>query len=297
MNDKKLLFAKTLKDIRLKKGFSQEDISEISYININTISRMENGRDSYDFDKLDILSDIYKVDLIECYFDIFYGDSNEIDNIIDSINKKDRINGSAVTEEIDKLTEILEKSKRKVIKTKANKLILFLKSIEEKDNYIRKKLILEALNIGGKFDFDNLNNNYYDYIDYRVLMNYAQILERPEDRINIYKFIEESNSTDNNINYLVFHNMAIDYYILGVKDKALEYINKSFSSNPKSYTSPVMLYTKALILEDLDLSYEKYIKKSLEIAKNQGEYVYNTILEHWENRFNKNKQRKIHISK
>ena len=290
MNDKKLLFAKTLKDIRLKKGFSQEDISEISYININTISRMENGRDSYDFDKLDILSDIYKVDLIECYFNIFYGDTNEIDLIIDSINKKDRINGFAVTEEIDKLAEILEKSKRKVIKTKANKLILFLKSIEEKDAYMRKKFIVDALNLGGKFDFDNLNNNYYDYIDYRILINYAQILERPEDRINIYKFIEKSNFTDNNIKCLVFHNMATHYYILGEKDKALEYINKLFSSNPKSYTSPVMLYTKALILEDLDLSYEKYIKKSLEIAKNQEEDVYNTILEHWENRFNKNKQ-------
>lgn len=267
MNDKKLLFAKTLKDIRLKKGFSQEYISEISYININTISRMENGRDSYDFDKLDILSGIYKVDLIECYFNIFYGDTNEIDFIIDSINKKDRINGFAVTEEIDRLTEILEKSKRKIIKTKANKLILFLKSIEEKDTYMRKKFIVDALNLGGKFDFENLNNNYYDYIDYRILMNYAQILDRPSDRINIYKFIENSNFTDNNIRRLVFHNMATDYYILGEKDKALEYINKLFSPNSNSHISPVMLYTKALILEDLDLPYEKYIKNLLKLLK------------------------------
>lgn len=58
MNNKKLLFAKTLKDIRLKKGFSQEGVSEVSFININTISRMENGRASYDFEKLNILSDI-----------------------------------------------------------------------------------------------------------------------------------------------------------------------------------------------------------------------------------------------
>lgn len=123
-------------------------------------------------------------------FQYFYDDSNEIDSIIDSINKKDRINGNAMDEEIDRLTDILEKSKRKVIKIKAGKLILFLKSIEEKDPYIRRKLILDALNLGGKFDLENLNNNYYDYIDYRILMNYALTLNLPKDRIDIYKFIE-----------------------------------------------------------------------------------------------------------
>lgn len=289
MNDKKLLFAKTLKDIRLKKAFSQVDISEISFISTNTISRMENGRGSYDFEKLNILSDIYGVDLIECYFNIIYEDSNEIDSIIDSINKKDRINGNAMDEEIDRLTKIIEKTKRKVIKIKAGKLILFLKSIEEKDPYIRKKLILDALNFDGKFDLENLSNNYYDYIDYRILMNYAQLLERPRDRLEIYKFIENSNISSNNLKSILYHNISTDYYILDKKDDALKYINKAFSSSSTASTSPVMLFTKALIMEDLGLSYNVYIEKSLELAKSQGEDVYNTILEHWENRFNKNK--------
>lgn len=57
--------------------------------------------------------------------------------------------------------------------------------------------------------------------------------------------------------------MATDYYVIGEKDKALKYINKLFNTNPKSNISPVMLYTRALIQEDLGLPYKKYIKSPL----------------------------------
>jgi len=40
-----------------------------------------------------------------------------------------------------------------------------------------------------------------------------------------------------------------------------------------------MLYTKALILKDLSLPYDDYIKKSLEIAKKQDIMTYQYILD------------------
>lgn len=284
MDDNKLLFARTLKDIRQKKGLSQEDVSEISYININTISKMENGKCNYDIDKLESLSDIYGVDLIEKYFKTFYEDNNIIDSIINSLNNKDRINGSTLDNEIDKLEKIKEKSDRSVISKKSEKLILFLKSIEEKDSKKRRKLILKALNIDGKFDLEDLSNNYYDYIDYRILMNFGQTFKNPKDRIKVYKFIEKAYFSNNNLKSILYHNIAIDYYILDENSKALEYIDNAIYIKSYNSPSPVMLYTKALILESLGLPSDKYIKKSLEIAKLQGDDIYNTILEHWENR-------------
>ncbi|MDD7306675.1 MAG: helix-turn-helix transcriptional regulator [Peptoniphilaceae bacterium] len=287
MGDKKLLFSKMLKDIRLKKGLSQEDLAQLSYINIRTISRIENGKCNYDFDKLEILSNIYGIDLIERYFYIFYDDCEKLDYIIDSIDKKDRINGTSMSKEIQELTEIMEKSNRKYIKTKAYKLILFLKSIEEENISTRRKLLLDALNLDGKFDLEILDNNYYDYIDYRILMNYAFTLNAPEDRLDIYKFIEKSYLPDNNLKELLYNNMAIDYYILDENEKALTYINKAIFETSKHSKSPVVLYTKALIMENLGLSYEEYIERSLFLARLQGEELYNTILNHRKNRTNK----------
>lgn len=39
------------------------------------------------------------------------------------------------------------------------------------------KLLLKALNINGEFDLENLELNYYENIDYRILMNCALNLD------------------------------------------------------------------------------------------------------------------------
>lgn len=284
MNDRKYIFGKFLKDIRNKRNLSQERLAELSFINIKTISNMENAKVNFDLDNLDILSSILSVDLIEKYFEIMYEDSSNIENIISSLNSKDRYEGKDQSLEINELIRIKERTSRDVVKIKALKLILFFRSMEVKGNpALRKNLIIKALNAGGKFDFNDLNNNYYDNIDYRILMNYATCLDDIQERLIICKFIEESDVLDNNVRAVLYHNISNIYYILEDNQKALEYINMALAYNSDNPKSAVMLYTKAIILMDDKLPYEDYIKEALDISKKTDPDTYNFILHKFKN--------------
>ncbi|WP_240308891.1 helix-turn-helix domain-containing protein [Anaerococcus marasmi] len=284
MNDRKYIFGKFLKDIRNKRNLSQERLAELSFINIKTISNMENSKVNFDLDNLDRLSSVLSVDLIEKYFEIMYEDSSSIENIISSLNSKDRYEGKDQSPEINELIKIKERTSRDVVKVKAYKLIMFFRSMEIKDNpALRKNLIIKALNAGGKFNFNNLNNNYYDNIDYRILMNYATCLDDIQERLRICKFIEDSEVLDENARAILYHNISNIYYILEDNKKALEYINMALANNSKNPKSAVMLYTKAIILMDDKLPYEDYIKEALDISKRTDPDTYYFILHKFNN--------------
>lgn len=284
MNNRKYIFGKFLKDIRNKRNLSQERLAELSFINIKTISNMENAKVNYDLDNLDRLSSILSVDLIEKYFEIIYEDSSSIENIISSLNSKDRYEGKDQSREINELIRIKERTSRDVVKIKARKLIMFFRSMEIKNNpALRKNLIIEALNAGGKFDFNDLNNNYYDNIDYRILMNYAMCLDDQQERLRICKFIADSEVLDENSRAILYHNISNIYYVLEDNKKALEYINMALAYNSKNPKSAVMLYTKAIILMDDKLPYEDYIKEALDISKRTDPDTYNFILHKFKN--------------
>lgn len=284
MNNRKYIFGKFLKDIRNKRNLSQERLAELSFINIKTISNMENAKVNYDLDNLDRLSSVLSVDLIEKYFEIMYEDSSSIENIISSLNSKDRYEGKDQSREINELIKIKERTSRDVVKIKASKLIMFFRSMEIKNNpALRKNLIIEALNAGGEFDFNNLNNNYYDNIDYRILMNYAVCLDDFQERLRICKFIGDSEVLDKNVRAILYHNISNIYYVLEDNKKALEYINMALAYNSNNPKSAVMLYTKAIILMDDKLPYEDYIKEALDISKKTDPDNYNFILHKFNN--------------
>lgn len=280
MNQNNYKFGKLLKEIRQKNKITQEELANLSFINIKTISKMENGKADIDLDKLELLSEILQVDLVEKYLYTLLDDSEQINNIIKNLNSRDRFTGSSQSEEIKILTEIASSSQRNIVKQKANKLKLLFESIEIKEDLNKKKtLIIDALNIGKKFDFANLKSNTYDIIDYRLLLSYASHFENPEERLNYLRFIENARIDNDNLNAILYHNMANTYYMLYKSYIALYYINKSISSNRHNPISPVMLYQKSLILYDLSLNYEKYVKLTLEISKKINDNLYNLLLE------------------
>lgn len=279
-------FANYLKNIRKSRKLTQEKLSELSYINIKTISEMENAKANIDLDKLETLSTALNIDLVEQYFNILFKDSNSIDQIINSLNSRDRFHGSSQSKEIEALEDIKNRTDRKIIKNKAQKLILYFKSIEVKDDVtLKRKLLLDALKINRNFDFENLENNNYSKVDYRILLNFAYTDKNPRQRLKIYKFIEDSNIDDNDLNSILFHNIANTYYILEESEIALEYINKAINLNSDNPASAVMLYTKSLILYDLSKDYEPYARKALEISKETDQKLYSYILNKCKNIF------------
>lgn len=139
MNYINTIFGKTLKEYRKNKNLTQEELADLSYINIKTISNMENGQIDIDLDKLESISNVLNVDLVEEYLYLILNDSEQINNIIKNLNSRDRYSGSSQFDEINILTKIENTSTRKIIKQKAKKLNLLFQSIEIKDNINKKK--------------------------------------------------------------------------------------------------------------------------------------------------------------
>lgn len=279
MNEKNYKFGKLVKEIRQKNKFTQEDLAHLSLINIRTISNIENGKIDIDLDKLEILSEILSVDLVEEYLYLLLDDSQQIDKLIDKLNSKDRYAGSSQTDEIKILTEIENTSTRKIIRDKAKKLRLLFQSIELENINEKKSLIVEALNIGKNFDFISLHSNTYDIIDYRLLMNYAICLKNKNDRLTILKFIENSKIENDNLKSILYHNTSSTYYTLDKSYLSLYYINKAIAANNKNPISPIMLYQKSIILYDLNFAYEKYVKLALETSKKMSDKLYQLLLD------------------
>lgn len=50
MNENNYKFGKLVKEIRQKNKFTQEDLANLSFINIRTISNIENGKIDIDLD-------------------------------------------------------------------------------------------------------------------------------------------------------------------------------------------------------------------------------------------------------
>ena len=290
MNRNNYKFGKLLRDIRQKNKLTQEELAYLSFINIRTLSNIENGKVDIDLNKLEILSEILNVDLVEEYLYLLLDDSYQINKLIKNLNSKDRYAGSSQAYEVDILREIENNSQRKIIKNKARKLKLLFQSIEIKEDKNKKKaLIIEALNVGRTFDFIDLSSNAYDIIDYRLLINYAICLSNKDDRLAYLKFVENSKIDNNSLNSILYHNISNTYYTLDKSYLALYYINKSISANIQNPISPIMLYQKSIILYDLSLAYKKYVRLTLDTAKKINDQIYNLLYEKYKLKSNDDK--------
>ncbi len=290
MNRNNYKFGKLLRDIRQKNKLTQEELAYLSFINIRTLSNIENGKVDIDLNKLEILSEILNIDLVEEYLYLLLDDSYQINKLIKNLNSKDRYAGSSQAYEVDILREIENNSQRKIIKNKARKLKLLFQSIEIKEDKNKKKaLIIEALNVGRTFDFIDLSSNAYDIIDYRLLINYAICLSNKDDRLAYLKFVENSKIDNNSLNSILYHNISNTYYTLDKSYLALYYINKSISANIQNPISPIMLYQKSIILYDLSLAYKKYVRLTLDTAKKINDQIYNLLYEKYKLKSNDDK--------
>lgn len=290
MNRNNYKFGKLLRDIRQKNKLTQEELAYLSFINIRTLSNIENGKVDIDLNKLEILSEILNIDLVEEYLYLLLDDSYQINKLIKNLNSKDRYAGSSQAYEVDILREIENNSQRKIIKNKARKLKLLFQSIEIKEDKNKKKaLIIEALNVGRTFDFIDLSSNAYNIIDYRLLINYAICLSNKDDRLAYLKFVENSKIDNNSLNSILYHNISNTYYTLDKSYLALYYINKSISANIQNPISPIMLYQKSIILYDLSLAYKKYVRLTLDTAKKINDQIYNLLYEKYKLKSNDDK--------
>ena len=83
--DKKILLGKRLRELRRKKGLSQEYLSELANVDPTTISNIENGKNYPSLANLENILNILNSSFIEA-FDFEH--KNSTSNLIKEINKK-----------------------------------------------------------------------------------------------------------------------------------------------------------------------------------------------------------------
>lgn len=230
-------FADKLRDLRLENNLTQEEVAALALISKKTLSRIENGTVIPKIETLELLSDVYKADLIKLYLESRYINFELFSSILANIDIliEKRLFDELIREKIN--LENLEKHvEAGFFKVRIDQYILFIDSIlaiEEDDTSRAKLLITQALKLTKEnFDPINYRNFSYSTLELRLLMilgkvyylednyeSYREILYfcfssvDPKDKFFISTCINLGNVYKRNANY----EKALEVFNLGLE--------------------------------------------------------------------------------
>ncbi|NLY47063.1 MAG: helix-turn-helix transcriptional regulator [Tissierella sp.] len=233
------LFGKRLREIRNTLKLKQIYITEVTGIGDKTIRRIESGKVLPKLDTLEILSSVYKEDLVSLLIEYRLDDYSVFLEIKNKIELKlDNEIQHTLNIELKELNILLASVKNSYYKNLIHQLILFTEAIilyknksynnnEVLDKFVKALKITTPL-----FDLDDFNLFVYSSMEIRVLMNIAFVFNRLKDKekyLEIMEFCVKSVDTDEEIYPKLCHNLAgaytrnkefekaLDYSIMGIK--------------------------------------------------------------------------------
>lgn len=288
------LFGKRLKDLRKNLNITQKGISELACIDAVTIRRIENGKVVPTLNTLEILSPIFKEDLISLLLEYRFDDYSvfyEIKNRTET--KLDRGEVSTLHTEIKELNNLLPSTKNTYYKNLINQLISFIQAAilykdKDKDNNSTAFYILvEAIKITtSSFDLDIYDSFVYSSMEIRILMNIAFILNKLNDKeryLEIMEFCINSVDSINDIYPKTCHNLAGVYRRNEDFQKALFFSNmgiKACQENRNLNGLNLLYYGKGIAEHKLNKKeYIESFKTSIYLCKALGQnQLENTII-------------------
>ena len=232
------LFGQKLRAIRKSLHISKSEIENKARISSKTIVRLENAKSLPCLDTLELLSPLYKTDLVslllECRFDnysAFVSISNEIESKIDNL-------------EFDKLDinlNMLEKLEDSTNNRHYRNYVLQLRLLingmllYKNDNYTSAlDAYIEALKITEpNFSLDNYQNLVLSTAEIRILMNIGFAISKIEGNkksLDIMLFCEDSLDKTDDLYSKICHNIAVIYSKMENYQKALEYYNNGIAA-------------------------------------------------------------------
>lgn len=272
-------FGNIVKKIRNNLNLSQMDVKKAINISTNTIRRLEKGETIPTYETIELLSILYKENLLEILqtcksspslYDIY----NQVDSAI--INQN--------SEMIEQIQALIEKGRNisgeieLIDYSHYNQLMCFLDLIKDSTiyndalnyDYIMKLENCIKISIPN-FKISDLDQYNYNYIELRILLLIALIYKGNK---NFKKSLEILTEIENNINNKI--NLSIDaikillkiicnisymYYIIEEINMSLEYANKGINLCREYDTNYVLyfLYARKGIAKLL-LGKEDYLK-------------------------------------
>lgn len=229
------LFGKKMEQIRKNLNLTQKKICELAGIDSVTIRRIENGKVVPKLDTLEILSPIYKQDLINLLLKYRFDDYltfYEIKNRLEF--KLDSVEFNTLHNEFKELNILLLSTKNNYYKVIIKQLILFTEAIllyknnSDMDNKALNMLIESLKMTTPRFDLNDYNSFVYSSMEIRILMNIAFILNRlnlKEKYLEIMEFCFQSTDINDEIYPKLCHNLAGVYRRNKDFEKALKFSN------------------------------------------------------------------------
>lgn len=277
MNTYLVSFGETLRKIRKKLSLTQNNVSELSGINIETIRRIEGGKVIPKFETLDLLSSIYKTDLNTLFlkyrvynYSYFYEIKNRLETKFDA-NDFDTMNN-----ELKELNTLLNYIHNIYYKNLITQLSLITEAAilyndkGDDSNEVFDKLIKAMKITNPKFNLSNYKSLVYSSMEIRILMNISSVLylsDNKEKHREMMEFCFKAADSNDEVYPKICWNLAR----ICVKDKDFEKALEFSSAGIKACQ-------KSRNLNNLDVLY--YVKGVAEYILNKKEYIesFNTSI-------------------
>ena len=226
-------FGNKLKEIRNNLNYTQSDISKLAFLDIKTLSRIENGKVIPKLETLEVLSYLYKEDLTLLLLNYRFGEYENFYKIKKDLhlnNHNDKLNNLKLI--VSELKYIYNNSQNNLLKSEIIQTILFvngLYSLKKKSYQLSYKFLIKSIKQTKNFNLNEFDKFEYNDFELHIIMNIALVLQK----LNYYdlyfqlmKFCNSRISSDNILSTRILLNLGNAY-------------RRDYSSNKETYKSAI----------------------------------------------------------
>lgn len=284
-------FGSEIRSIRNSLDLTQNDVSKLSGVHVDTLRKIEKGKVVPQQETLDLLSSVLKTDLNKLLLNYRFHDYYAFEELKNRIESKiDRDKFETLSVELEDLKTLLNSTSHPYFISAINQLVLLIESIilnkkYDKPNESLDKLV-DAIKITTpKFSLDKYTSYVYNSMELRILMNIALLMNKLESTgksLEIMEFCMKSVEPNDNIYPKICYNLSYTYHRLAMNEKALEYsiLGIDYCNKHRDYNGLNLLYFRKGIAEYL-LGYDSYkdsLKKAISFSEILNQYDLRDLL-------------------
>lgn len=278
-------FGIEVRNIRNNLGLTQNDVSKLSDIHVDTIRKIENGKVLPTQETLDLLSPVLKKDLNTLLLKYRLHDYHTFEKIKNRLESKlDKGEFETLSIELEDLKALLDNTLHPYFINLIYQLILMTEAIlinyKSKNPHVSLDKLIAAMKVTTPdFTLDNYSNFVYNSMELRILMNIALIineLESVEKSLEIMEYCIKLVDPNDDIYPKICYNLAYTYHRLAMDKEALQYSNLGidYCLKNRNYSGLNLLYFRKGIAEYL-VGYDDYmdsLKKAISFCEILGQY-------------------------
>lgn len=286
-------FGKKVSSIRKSLSLTREELSDLSFISISTIRKIETGKHLPNHEILEDLSNVLKVDLNQLILDYRLDDFEAFNDIVNRMESKfDRNEYHTFETEYNEFHDLLLTAKNKYYQRLIKQLMLLIESmllnkIEKRYEESLDRLVKSMQIFTPNFCLSNYSKFLYNDREIRILMNIALLLKKldnKEESLKIMEFCMEIVNSNDEIYPKLCHNLSGEYR--GIRDykNSLKYavLGIKYCQEQRNFNGLNLLYYNKGVVE-YSLGYEEYrdsLNKSISFCEILGQDELKKIIIH-----------------